>query len=186
MRSLIVAAALLASTNCFALSIDLTATINQKINFNYTSKTTLEKNHSLVGGQVIGSVSDGEQFAEVSETIPQQMDTKSIMKLSLVDKHNIRLIDDSDGIDQNVPATIKTKLGKIKSLKITKETYEAIYNKQLAAIGMNIFGQFGVSSSEVDLKISLELSDFDCQKEDDQLVCQQSLSFRITASDDKK
>lgn len=185
MKKTIAALALLASANSFALSIDMEVKAFQKVLFEKTSSTTLEKIHTSMEVSVTGIVKNAGETVEISESAPAQYDRTKDMKIEIVDKHSVRLIDTADGINEVVTAKIdKSMFGKIKDLVIDKDIYQSLYNKQLQAFGGGIFGQFGVEGDNESFSMELSLSDFDCLKEHDGLVeCHQTLTFKMSGDD---
>jgi hypothetical protein len=185
MKKTITALALLACANTFALSIDMEVKAFQKVLFEKTSSTTLEKIHTSLEVSATGVVKNNGETITISESQPAQYDRTKDMKIILVDKHSVRLIDSTDGIDEVVTAKVKKSFsGKIKDLVIDKDIYQSLYNKQLAAFGGGIFGQFGVETDSEAFSMELSLSDFDCIKEYDGLVeCHQTLTFKMSGDD---
>jgi hypothetical protein len=186
MKKTIAALGLLVCTNTFALTVDINVNIFQKVLFEKVDSNTLLKIHSSAEVSATGVVQQEGQIANISESQPVKYDRNRDMKLVIKDKHSLQVIDSADGVNQVVTAKIDKKWsGKIKEIKIDKDIYESLYNNQLQQFGGSLFGQFGIQQGNVGFKASLELSDFECGKEFDELVeCTQSLTFKISGSDE--
>ncbi|OUR96727.1 hypothetical protein A9Q84_10320 [Halobacteriovorax marinus] len=186
MKKTVAALALLACANSFAVTVDIEVKAFQKVLFEKVSSNTLKKIHASMELEVTGVVKQDGKTVTINESQPAQYDRNTDMKIIIVDKHSVRLIDEADGIDEVVTAKIKKSFtGKIKDLVIDKDIYQSLYNKQLEQFGGGIFGQFGVASDNEAFSVELALSDFDCIKEYDGMVeCHQTLTFKMSGSDE--
>ncbi|MFT6604793.1 MAG: hypothetical protein ACJARO_002318, partial [Bacteriovoracaceae bacterium] len=154
----------------------------QKVVFSYQDKKTVVKRYSSATGSRQTSI-DG-VVMERTDNMSFPLDTKANMKLIMLNKETIHLHDEADGISQSAPAKIKTSFGKISKLTIQSEIYKSLYSEQLQALGVNLFGTNSIEADEMKLDLTIDLSDFVCEKEDSQLVCFQEFTFKLFATDE--
>lgn len=118
-------------------------------------------------------------LGENAITVP---DNGSFYSIEATGKNVVRIIDASENINQEVEAQIESNiLGKVKAIKISGATTEALYAKAYERTGLSALKKLRVGAIA---KADLQNSDLECVSVGDLLKCTQdsSLTFEFTGN----
>lgn len=118
-------------------------------------------------------------LGENAITVP---DNGSFYSIEATGKNVVRIIDASENINQEVEAQIESNiLGKVKTIKISGATTEALYAKAYERTGLSALKKLRVGAIA---KADLQNSDLECVSVGDLLKCTQdsSLTFEFTGN----
>jgi len=187
-KSLLVLACVL-SSQAFASHISITIDAHNEIRLDKKSKTSFSQRSSLMTGSVavLGNI-EGQDIS-ASQAIPAERSNDSNFDMNVVGKNLIYINDKVEGISGQISAQVKKSFGgTVKSINLSSKDYEAFYAESLENTGLAYLKQFGVSTSDGEVKINYELSDFVCKndKKLDLLQCDQDIKISISFSDEVK
>ena len=107
-------------------------------------------------------------------------DNGKLYSIEATGKNLVRIIDESEGINQEVEAEIESNIfGKVKNIKINGATTETLYAKAYERTGLSALKKLRVAGIA---KADLQNSDLECTSVGDLLKCSQDsvLTFEFT------
>lgn len=180
MKKILISALVLFSVSAFADGVDMDISIQGSDVYRVDGKR-LEGDFSRISGNIAIEVRQDGQTQNVNMPIPLTQ-APNDTRIEVVGKNRVRITEATQGIDAVVPAVIKKKMsGKIKSLKISSESYLIAMRPVLEKQGLDMLQGFDISSDDASLSLDLDMSDINCAlNETKDLECDSSLTIKIS------
>ncbi|MEH0862577.1 hypothetical protein [Halobacteriovorax sp. DPLXC-1] len=164
------------AANGIQASVELNGVDTYKV-----EKNVLQGDRSSINGQVDMLIVVEGQSQEVSQVVPVQVDSNN-MRIEVVSKDEVRLIDDESGINTIVKADVKKSLfGRVKSVYVSSEELEAALKPVLDAQGLDLAKGFHMKTDEGSFSMDYKVSAMECNEvEKNELECRSSFVFNMS------
>ena len=171
------------------IGVNLDADVSSQENYQFQGNKFV-KLYEVGSGNVSLKVTlDENVLIDAKEAINQRVNATGEVSIEVLDGQYIRLRDNAlvagrrNNLDQIVKADIKkTLLGKIKSIRISKEDYLAVYREVLERAGMDRLSQLNIRDENASISSSLDGSDFNCIVEKNAMTCGLNVILNIALS----
>lgn len=144
------------------------------------SKTKFEKISQVATGVATFENVSGDRREVITSQDINEADTNNYISLEVTGKNIVRLVDQAEAINKEVPATISTSLfGSVKKININATIVHSLYANSIKKAGMNAFRNLRMFS--IFLSSSLTTTDMNCEADGDLLVCKQDSVLLVGA-----
>jgi hypothetical protein len=174
------------------IGVNLDVDVSSQENYQFQGNKFV-KLYEIGSGNVSLKVTlDENTLLDAKEAINERVNASGEVSIEVLDSQYIRLRDNAlvagrrNNLDQVVKADIKkTLLGKIKSIRISKEDYLAVYKEVLERAGMYRLSQLNIKEENASMTSSLDVSDLDCNVEKNSMTCGLNVVIKIALSASK-
>ncbi len=168
------------TTGFAAEGIVYTVKTHEVLTLKKISKTKFEKISQVATGvATLENVSGSRRETITSENI-NEADTNNYVSLEVTGKNIVRLVDQAEAINKEVPATISTSLfGSVKKINVNATIVNSLYANSIKKAGIRAFRSLGLFS--IFLSSSLTTTDMNCEADGDLLVCTQDSVLLVGA-----
>lgn len=179
--SLVVLSLAFMSSSAFATSVKFNIQLHEILTFKKVSNARFE----IISDVATGIASLEIETNGVKKTLLKQALNESApannVAIEITGKNMVRIIDQKENINQEVPADIdKSLFGGLKTITIKSETLQALYSESLKKTGLDILWGLNVGNQ---FSSDVTFSDEVCTPDGHLLVCTHDSHLEINVAD---
>lgn len=193
MKSKIVALLILSSLSfsafCSTIRVDLNVDLKSQENYQLQSNKFVKIYDVATGNVSMKITVDDTEVVNATEPVNARENVTGEVSIEVLDNNYVRLIDNAltegrrNNINQVVKAEIKRSItGKIKSIKIGKDDYLAVYKEVLERVGLSKLSQLNIQDENASISTSIDVSGLTCEVDKAAMTCQVNVTMNIGIS----
>lgn len=171
------------------IGVNLDLDVSSKENYQLQANKFVKLYEVATGNVALKVTVDENVLVDAKEAINERINVNGEVSIEVLDSEYIRLKDTSmvagrrNNIDQVVKADIKKSfLGKIKSIRVSKEDYLAVYKEVLERAGLDRLSQLRIKDDTASISSTLDVSDLDCGVDKSAMTCDIKVAMKISVS----